>query len=112
MKKLILLSVLLIVGCQDYIIDHKDCAGDWGGTAMIDYCESCNSETPAELMTSVIWTDVDWHIATGFSGNFVHVPCDVAWEQVSNVLDDESETPVWIKLTAENDITIDFQVQY
>lgn|GEM_PF-5629135 len=90
----------------------QDCAGEWDGDAIIDYCENCNTETPSELMTSIIWTDVDWHNQEGFSGNFVHVPCDVAWEQISITLDDESNTPVWIKLTAENDMSADFQVEY
>jgi len=45
MKKLILLSILLIVGC-DYAPTehtHEDCAGEVGGTAELDNCNVCDS---------------------------------------------------------------------
>ena len=40
MKKLILLSILLIVGCEG-VYTPEDCAGVAGGTAGLDSCAVC-----------------------------------------------------------------------
>ncbi len=44
MKKLILLSILLIFGCEE-ATEPQDCAGVAGGTAIIDSCTVCVSGT-------------------------------------------------------------------
>jgi len=41
MKKLILLSILLIVGCE-VVLEPEDCAGVAGGTAFVDDCGVCD----------------------------------------------------------------------
>jgi len=41
MKKLILLSIILIVGCEE-TLEPEDCAGVTGGTAVEDDCGVCN----------------------------------------------------------------------
>ena len=42
MKKLILLSILFIVGCST---EPEDCAGVAGGTAEMDNCNVCDSDS-------------------------------------------------------------------
>ena len=44
MKKLILLSILLIVGCEE-ALEPQDCAGIDGGTAVLDDCGICTGIT-------------------------------------------------------------------
>ena len=55
MKKLILLSILLIVGC-DNSTEPDDCAGVVGGDAVEDDCGICDNESPNQC-------DVAWMIA-------------------------------------------------
>jgi len=43
MKKLILLSILFIVGCEE-TLEPQDCAGVAGGTAELDNCNVCDSD--------------------------------------------------------------------
>ena len=40
MKKLLLLSIFLIVGCEE-TLEPQDCAGVAGGTAILDDCGIC-----------------------------------------------------------------------
>ena len=40
MKKLLLLSILLIVGCEE-VLEPEDCAGVAGGSAGLDSCAVC-----------------------------------------------------------------------
>ena len=48
MKKLILLSILLIVGCGT---EPEDCAGVTGGTAELDNCNVCDSDSSNDNTT-------------------------------------------------------------
>jgi hypothetical protein len=41
MKKVILLSIILIVGCST---EPEDCAGVEGGTAVVDECGKCGGD--------------------------------------------------------------------
>ena len=45
MKKLILLSILLIVGCEGELVEPEDCAGVAGGTAELDNCGVCDADS-------------------------------------------------------------------
>ena len=44
MKKLILLSILLIVGCEGILVEPEDCAGVAGGMAELDNCGICDTD--------------------------------------------------------------------
>ena len=50
MKKLILLSILFIVGCNE-TTEPQDCAGVTGGTAELDNCNVCDSDSSNDNTT-------------------------------------------------------------
>ena len=52
MKKLILLSLLLFIGCEE-TLEPEDCAGVAGGTAVEDNCGTCDSDLTNDNTTCI-----------------------------------------------------------
>ncbi|HJL62556.1 MAG TPA: hypothetical protein QF517_11415, partial [Pseudomonadales bacterium] len=87
MKKLILLSILFIVGCNE-TTEPQDCAGVAGGTAVEDCTGVCEGDAPVDIdgncyatiqIGDQIWMTENLKVTHYQNGDEMPYPSQEAW---------------------------------